>query len=63
MADPEVLAAINSLRRGAWTEAAMLGTGEAAEAVAERYRTLVRVIDHAGRADEPLSDPILRVGR
>lgn len=38
-----------SLRHGAWTEAAMLGTGEAAEQAADRYRTLVRLLDEATR--------------
>ena len=29
----------------------MLGTGEAAEAAADRYRTLVRLVDEAARAE------------
>ncbi len=49
MADEEALHAISSLRHGAWTEAAMLGTGEAAEAAADRCRTLVRLVDEAAR--------------
>jgi len=48
-AEEEALAAISSLRHGAWTEAAMLGTGVAAEAAADRYRTLVRLVDEAAR--------------
>lgn len=49
MADEETLHAVSSLRHGAWTEAAMLGTSAAAEAAAERYRTLVRLVDEAAR--------------
>jgi hypothetical protein len=51
MADEDSLAAITSLRHGAWTEAAMLGTGEAAEAAADRYRTLVRLVDEAAHTE------------
>jgi hypothetical protein len=45
--DPETLAAISSLEHGAWAEAAMLGTSEAAEKAAGRYRTLARLVDEA----------------
>jgi hypothetical protein len=45
--DLECRAAIESLRLGAWTEAAMLGTGDAAVTAADRYRQLVRLVDEA----------------
>lgn len=53
--DPEALGAIDSLRQGAWTEAAMLGTGAAAEEAAHRYRTLVQLVDEAASMS-PFSD-------
>ena len=39
--------AIDSLRHGAWTEAAMLGASDAAREAAVRYRHLVRLVDQA----------------
>lgn len=49
-------AAIESLRHGAWTEAAMLGAGEAAETAVERYRSLIRLVDEAALGDGSIPD-------
>ena len=46
----DALAAIWSLRLGAWTEAAMLGTDKTAEAAADRYRALVALLGEASNA-------------
>lgn len=52
MVGEEALTALNSLRHGAWTEAAMLGTGEAAEQAAGRYLSLLILVD-----DRPARTP------
>ena len=52
-AQEATLSAINSLRHGAWTDAAMLGTSDAAEEAADRNRTLVRLVDELPHARPP----------
>lgn len=43
--DQDCRTAIASLRHGAWTEVSMLGSSEAAQTAADRYRLLVRLVD------------------
>jgi hypothetical protein len=45
--DLEARAAVELLRRGGWTEAALLGPDGAAREAADRYRQLVRLVDEA----------------
>jgi hypothetical protein len=54
--DDECRAAIASLRHGAWTEASMLGSGEAAQSAADRYRRLVRLVDETALGSARLPD-------
>lgn len=54
--DEECRAAIASMRHGAWTEASMLGSGEAAQSAADRYRRLVRLVDEVALGSAQLPD-------
>jgi len=47
MGEAQLLTAVRSLRRGAWTEASMLGTSDAAKTAADRYCHLVRLVFEA----------------
>ena len=54
--DEECRAAIASLRHGAWTEASMLGSGEAAQSAADRYRRLVTLVNEVALGPARLPD-------
>jgi hypothetical protein len=58
--EPETLAAIASLKHGAWAEAAMLGTGKAAEVAAGRYRRLADLVDDAASEGSSTQDRDIR---
>jgi hypothetical protein len=57
MGERELITAIRSLRRGAWAEASLLGTSDAAKAAADRYYQLVRLVYKAiGTVTTPSRD-------
>jgi hypothetical protein len=58
----EVRRLIESLRHGAWTELALLGSGEMAEKAAARYRALVGLVDEAADPRRLCGVPVARAG-